>query len=279
MGYREDGGCCGGGGASSAGACHIRQLHIPRPVLDTVDESYRTFSPVVWDFQSSPSNADLHEILRDDVPWREKRDVALFRGALTGAREVFDREVLSDREVCLSIPRCRLVLLHKGSDLVDAKLTSTADVPMSDFLQKGSLFVEERKNKMPYKEQLGYKALIVMEGNDLAEGLRWSLLSRSVVLMPPPNRTSWAMEEWIEPWVHYIPLDPNLGNVEERMRWVLDNDEVAQGISQRATLFIYDLVLHPDAPGDDLAIKTDILRRYRRYFIEDTRYDAEKCSK
>ena len=150
---------------------------------------------------------------------------------------------------------------------------------MSDFLQKGSLFVEERKNKMPYKEQLGYKALIVMEGNDLAEGLRWSLLSRSVVLMPPPNRTSWAMEEWIEPWVHYIPLDPNLGNVEERMRWVLDNDEVAQGISQRATLFIYDLVLHPDAPGDDLAIKTDILRRYRRYFIEDTRYDAEKCSK
>uniref|UniRef100_A0A7S0AEY8 Glycosyl transferase CAP10 domain-containing protein n=1 Tax=Minutocellus polymorphus TaxID=265543 RepID=A0A7S0AEY8_9STRA len=120
---------------------------------------------------------------------------------------------------------------------------------------------------MTYKEQLQCKALIVMEGNDLATGLRWSLLSRSVVMMPPPERTSWAMEEWLEPWTHYIPLNRNLTNVEEMVQWIRDNDKEARQIAERGTLFAYDLVLHPNAKKDDDDVKREILRRYRQFFV------------
>jgi hypothetical protein len=41
----------------------------------------------------------------------------------------------------------------------------------------------------------------MIAGNDVASGLKWALFSQSVVLMPPPNHTSWAMEELLEPWV------------------------------------------------------------------------------
>jgi hypothetical protein len=39
------------------------------------------------------------------------------------------------------------------------------------------------------------------EGNGVASGLKWALLSQSVVLMPPPKHTSWDMEKLLEPLV------------------------------------------------------------------------------
>jgi hypothetical protein len=51
------------------------------------------------------------------------------------------------------------------------------------------------------------------------------------------------------------------------MQWVLDNDEQAQLIAQRGTLWIQDLVLHPDASNDDKRIQDEIIRRYRAHFL------------
>ena len=252
-------------------ACHPLHLHVPRLPLQTVDWTFEDYSPIVWDFHSSRSNEPLEEVLRDDIPWKKKKDVAFWRGALTGAREKFDRKVMSDEEVCDRIPRCRLVMLHDKSKLVDARLTRVVDVPMDD-LPNAKLFTKGNK-KMTYKEQLQYKALIVMEGNDLATGLRWSLLSRSVVMMPPPERTSWAMEEWLEPWTHYIPLHRNLTNVEEMVQWMRDNDKEARQIAERGALCAHDLVLHPNTKKDDDDVKREILRRYRQYFVPDRQYD------
>jgi len=49
---------------------------------------------------------------------------------------------------------------------------------------------------------LKYKVVIVLEGNNVASGLKWALASNSVLVMPPPTIASWAMEELLEPWVH-----------------------------------------------------------------------------
>ncbi len=46
----------------------------------------------------------------------------------------------------------------------------------------------------------------MLEGNDVASGLKWALLSQSVVMMPPPQHTSWAMEELLQPWVVRVIL-------------------------------------------------------------------------
>ena len=112
-----------------------------------------------------------------------------------------------------------------------------------------------------------YKVIISFEGNDVASGLKWSLLSESVVLMPEPTRTSWAMEELLEPWVHYIPMYPNGSNAEEMIRWVGDNDEKAKRIAERGRLFMYDMLYHPDAAKDEREVKAEIARRYRNLWL------------
>jgi Glycosyl transferase family 90 len=72
--------------------------------------------------------------------------------------------------------------------------------------------------------------------------------------------------ELLQPWVHYIPLNQNASDVEEKMKWVIDNDGSAQRIAERSSLWMEDLCFHPDATEDDRRIQEEMIRRYRTHF-------------
>jgi hypothetical protein len=188
----------------------------------------------------------LPHVAGNDTEWSLKKNKAVFRGAPSG-----------NGGNCMLSKRCRLVFEHENSTLVDAQLSGKR------------YWLDEKLtgHELTMEKQLKYKAIVLVEGNDVATGLKWALLSNSVVMMHPPSQTSWAMEELLEPWVHYIPLNEDLSDVEEKMQWVLDNDDEAQLISKRGSLWIYDLVLHPDSADDDQRIQEKIIRRYRAHFV------------
>jgi hypothetical protein len=123
-------------------------------------------------------------------------------------------------------------------------------------------------DRLSLAQMLKFKGIVILEGNDVSSGLKWALASRSVVLMPRPTYTSWAMEELLEPWVHYIPLAEDLVDVEEKIQWMVDNDLAARQIANRGALWMVDLVDHPDAAREELVIEQDILRRYGAHFAE-----------
>lgn len=263
----------------------------PRHVLSTVHNEPDKLQPIVWKLATHRHFEKLGEVYRADTPWAKKIDMAVFRGQLTGSRGNYD-EHLSDHENCQNMIRCKMVFDHAKSTRVSAKLTSTRKrvAPIINGVKLiGSVVTLDKL--------LQYKGIIMMEGNDVASGLKWALLSQSVVLMPPPKYTSWAMEELLEPWVvslvlysiavrasqiqwtlrysnpflssilqHYIPLNDRATDVEEKMQWVLDNDVEAQRISYRGTMWMEDLVFHPDAAEDDRLIQEDMLKRYEAHF-------------
>lgn len=166
----------------------------PRDMLKTVHSSER-FQPIVWKLATHRHYEKLYEVYQKDTPWHKKRDCAIFRGQLTGSRDGYDKE-LSDKENCLRLKRCRLVYNHANSSLIDASLTSTRG-RLPDVLDGVPLMTR----KIDMSDMMQCKGLIMIEGNDVASGLKWALLSQSVVLMPPPKHTSWAMEELLMPWV------------------------------------------------------------------------------
>jgi hypothetical protein len=222
------------------------------------------FQPILWKLNAARHYGMLPHVQQNDIPWSLKKNMAVFRGALTGFnRDGYNRDATAF-DNCMIVRRCRLVLRYDRSNLVDARLVHINGV-LPDTLNgtklTGQLLSTERL--------LHYKAIIMLEGNDVASGLKWVLLSNSVVMMQPPSYTSWAMEELLEPWVHYIPLNEELSDVEEKMQWVLDHDDQAQQISKRGTLWIQDLVLHSDAVRDDRHIEEEIIRRYRAHFAVD----------
>ena len=76
-----------------------------------------------------------------------------------------------------------------------------------------------------------------------------------------------AMEELLEPWKHYIPMNENGTNAEEMVQWVIDNDQKAKQISQRATLFMHDLLYHPDSEREEREVKEEIIWRYQELWL------------
>jgi len=220
-------------------------------------ETYRDkFSPIIWRLNSHRHFLPLEDTARRDTPWEEKMDLAIWRGVLTGFIDIF---VDTDIEVCLGNLRCRFVLAHANSELIDCGLTDLHGKLSSDVVNGTNV----TKSMAGMRRFQRHKVIISLEGNDVASGLKWNLLSGSVVLMPPPTRTSWAMEELLQPWVHYVPMLPDGSNAENMVQWILDNDREARRIAERATLFMYDLVFHPDAKHDELNVKREIARRYR----------------
>jgi hypothetical protein len=166
----------------------------PRDILSTF-HGQEKLQPIVWKLATHRHFEKLQIVNREDTPWSKKQNMAVFRGQLTGSKYGFNK-TLSDEENCLRLMRCRLVYNHANSTLVNARLTSTRKrLPSSinNVILTGG--------KVSLNTLLQYKGIIMLEGNDVASGLKWALLSQSIVLMPPPKHTSWAMEELLEPWV------------------------------------------------------------------------------
>jgi hypothetical protein len=211
-------------------------------------------SPILWKLELVRHWNTLPGALRKDTPWEQKKNASFWGGDMTG-----EYEGATDLERCQSNQRCRFVLEHSDSQLIDARLCYHYGI-LTNGTVNGTRIIREKVGVDVVQK---FKVIISFEGNDVASGLKWMLQSESVVLMPPPTRTSWAMEELLEPWVHYIPMLPDGSNAEEMVQWALDNDKDAKRIAERATLFIYDLVYHPDADEDDRKIREEIAWRYR----------------
>mmetsp|Transcript_26937 Transcript_26937/g.74268 ORF Transcript_26937/g.74268 Transcript_26937/m.74268 type:complete len:513 (-) Transcript_26937:2646-4184(-) len=221
--------------------------------------------PILWKLNSRRHFRPMEEVFTSDTYWHLKKNGSIFRGVLSGRRtEIMEDSTLDDVAKCLALSRCRLVYNHANSTLVDAKITNLA---FQDVIN-GVTMVQQPK--MGMKDMLQYKGLIFLEGNDISSGLKWGLLSRSVVLMPPPTMTSWAMEELLQPYVHYVPLLENLSNVEEQMQWVLDHDEEAQNIAHRGSLWMQDMCYHPNASSEEQTIFRAILQRYAAHYRSAT---------
>jgi Glycosyl transferase family 90 len=234
-------------------SAHCQDLTVRQPIQH---QSYR--QPILWLLNTNRHYQHSLDIPRYDIPWQQKKNSAIFRGELTGLQ--YDKTA-SDEENCDHMPRCRLVYHHANSEWVDARLTNT-------FGKIPDVFhgVNMTGPKLRRYDFLQHKGLIVLEGNDVSSGLKWSMVSNSVVLMPPPTFSSYAMEEMLEPWVHYIPLQPDLTDIEPKVQWMLANEAESKRIAHRAKLWILDLYFHPDAMTDAKMINEEILRRYKLLF-------------
>jgi Glycosyl transferase family 90 len=202
---------------------------------------------------------------------------------------------MSDFELCARIPRCRFVMMYSNdtSPNIDAKITkfeldpdlhpwsitvplnynyqNKFPIPSSLSTTNGTLssvptrMVDLRGNILDLESLLKYKMLIFLEGNDVSSGLKWGLYSSSVVIMPyPVTVTSWAMEELLEPYVHFVPIQQDLTDLHDAVQWILSHEKEAKYISSRATQWINDLLNYPE---EDQLIQDEILDRYRSNFF------------
>jgi hypothetical protein len=90
------------------------------------------------------------------------------------------------------------------------------------------------KGFMSIEEQLQYKFLLCIEGNDVATNLKWAMTSNSLVIMSKPKYETWFMEGKLEAGIHYVEVKDDYSDLPEKMDYYLANEQEALAIIENA---------------------------------------------
>lgn len=170
-----------------------------------------------------------------DVPFRDKARRLVWRGATTG---VFRITPLEPRlGVRAAIPAVMARVSDPAIDIgysLNNLRQERCGVPL------GGIDACIRPALTP-EQQLSARYLLSLEGNDTASGLKWMLYSNSVVIMPHPTVETWACEPQLKPMVHYVPVRPDLSDLEDVFAWCLCNDAACERIAHNGRAFVEGL--------------------------------------
>jgi hypothetical protein len=179
-------------------------------------------------FMDSHGYSTMRERFSQDfLPWEKRSPMAFWRGSTTG-------QPLDPAQGWRSLPRVRLCEIGaRHADLIDAGITKVAQI--SD--QAADRLIAEAGLLRPYvppESFQQFKYQIDIDGNTTSwPGLFTKLLTGSVVLKVPPRA---GFEQWyydrLKPWRNFVPLEPNMSDLAEKVRWLRANDRVAQTIGE-----------------------------------------------
>lgn len=141
----------------------------------------------------------------DPLPFAKKRDQLVWRG---NAAQPNRRRFL---EKYFHHPRC---------DVGHAHMRQT-DQPWA----KGYLSIAE---------QLQSKFVLALEGNDVASNLKWIMAANSLCFMSKPRFETWFLEGWLVPGRHYVLLQDDFADVDEKMDYYLAHPAEALDIIRNA---------------------------------------------
>lgn len=86
------------------------------------------------------------------------------------------------------------------------------------------------KEFMTIEQQLQYKFISCIEGNDVATNLKWVMSSNSLPVMPKPKYETWFMEGTLIPDYHYVCVKPDYSDLIEKMNYYIANPDKAEEI-------------------------------------------------
>ena len=229
----------------------------------------RFFSTIIWPLEMERHYdpvEDYLKLLREGkvLKWEDKRDALIWRGSATG--------ILTDKSLLVKNhpeggPRISVVTRYFAKrPLADVAFRDDDSSMDSSTRKEYNISHLVRNTDTTMEDQLKYKYILMLEGNDVATGLKWQLLSNSVVFMARPTCVSFAMEDLLLPFVHYVPLKEDYSDLEEMIIWARKNDAKCKWISEQATRYMERLWVSDEAKEENRLILQDLGEAYHRQF-------------
>ena len=150
-------------------------------------------------------------ISKDDLPYTKKKDQLVFRAKVHSSQP----QRIKFLEKYYGHPMCNIGKVNNNN------------------LNK--LWMVKR---MTYKEQLQYKFILCLEGNDVASNLKWVMSSNSIAVMPKPKYETWFMEGLLIEDQHYIQIKDDYSDLETKLKFFLDNPQKAKLIIENANKYV-----------------------------------------
>jgi len=79
-----------------------------------------------------------------------------------------------------------------------------------------------------YSEALQYKYLISIDGETAAwKRPEWIMASQSVLVKTTTKYYQWYYDGLV-PWMNYIPVRPDMSDVQDKLEWARNNDQIVR---------------------------------------------------
>lgn len=150
-----------------------------------------------------------------DTPWKNKLSKVIWRGVSTGKE---DRMLFA-----------KMYAQHSNKNF---------DIGLSKIVQGQHTSKKFVKSFRSMRKQLKYKYIVCIEGNDVASGLKWILASKSVCFMKRPTKESWLREGQLIPGYHYVELNHDFSNLEEKYEWAISHEKECLDIQAHANEYM-----------------------------------------
>jgi hypothetical protein len=162
--------------------------------------------------------------------WSQKAPRFVWRGSTTGADQL-------TRDALAQTPRVRLCELGRRlgpnvdfgiTGVVQARSDSDA-IDIERSLKDQGLWREH----MPQHIMGANKFLLEIDGNANSWGFFAKLLMGCCILKVESPFEQWFYQR-LQPWVHYVPVAPDLSDLPERVSWCLKHDKACRKIADAA---------------------------------------------
>jgi hypothetical protein len=173
------------------------------------------------------------KFVHDKTPFESKLDGVVWRGA--------------------AHQKHRMEFLRKCSHWDFANIGNTA--PGKDRM------VEFEKPKLSIREQVKYKFIVSIEGNDVATNLKWIMSSNSVCMMPKPKFETWYKEGALVAGKHYIEIADDYSDLEQKYLKYLKQPCKCK-----------EIILNANAYSSNFKSKTEMLINARKTVLKYMHY-------
>lgn len=258
---------------------HIGDSHSLNPKLPSVSKTRYSkyavskdtgkpfFSQIIW-----PLSTERHYGAVDNyaqlakrgniTSWEDKKSTLIWRGGVTNLNSKPSVKTPIDS------PRTHVVSKYYNHNTSDVDIAFSEGSTKSIPLKYRSVEMKVRGTHTTVIDQLKFKYILSLEGNDVATGLKWQLASNSVVFMSQPKAVSFLMEDKLVPFVHYVPLNEDYSNIMEMLEWARLNDEKCKWIAEQSTMYMKKLWMSEGAKEDNARIRKGLADAYQNQFGE-----------
>lgn len=181
--------------------------------------------------------------------WEECREAVFWRGSATHRDESLTGQPITELE---QVPRVAMCLALLGDARADAAIMSawghvrSLEAARAQYAAWGIF-----RPAVSMIDHAQYRFLIDIDGVANAWSFFDKLLMGRCVLKVGTPFEQWFYDS-IAPWEHFVPVQPDLSDLEEKLDWCFDNDSEAQAIAERGQNFA---MLHGFEEAMQLAVE------------------------
>lgn len=203
------------------------------PILSPyVDDDYADIPFIIpddWEL----TKKDYKYTIDNDIKWEDKVPTAIFRGSATGFPDLENNQRLQIAKLSIE--------WNNRDNLLDAGIVSYNSKDKVN-LERQMTFIKTDiplVDKIPMNDQIKYKYIISIAGHSGGVNrISWILQSGCLWLKVKPLKTITANKSWysnlLKKDIHYIEINEDLSNLEEKIIWCRNNDEKCKEIVKNA---------------------------------------------